>query len=293
MTPSLVTLKTVGNWYQEIEIPLAAALSASTEMLGKTGYKACEQAIVYMAKSAGALTKVAPEKRPIVSNPLFKGQGGKARKGDMRNARFGVYKYDPKTGEKYFSPIYRGGQFGAAVKYISKSEVLVKVGSKSNKVIRRANRALKFFGSKKRFGSVGVWQKFPAGTGEFEVKGIKDHPKRLIRRRGLAKKSWMWGLKGFNVGAIPKVTDVKPILSAIQCGLILTDRIKYLSKITPANLVEEVSNRATSSIMFQVAKKIEQDFSTDIPAAASRRKQGVIAKLKTEFQRASKRSTMI
>lgn len=284
---STLTLQTVGNWYQEIEIPLAAALSASTEMLGKTGYKACEMAIAYMAKSAGTLTKVSPDKRPIVANPKFQGKGGTANKRDMRNARYGVYKYNPKTGEKYFSPIYRGGQFGAAVKYISKTEVLVKVGSKSNKAIRTANKALKLIGSKKRFGSVGVWQKFPSGTGEFEVAGLKEHPKRVIRRKGLARKSWMWGLKGFHPEAIRNVTDIKPIISAIQCGLVLTDRIRYLSKITPSNLVEEVSARATNSIMAQVAMKVERDFSTEIPLRASERKRGIVARLETEFAKHS------
>lgn len=280
--PSALTLSTVGDWYQELDTALSNALSASTEMLGKTGYKACEQAIVYMAKSAGTLTKVAPKLRPLVSNPNFKGKGGTAARRDMRKARYGVWKYD-RAGRRYFSPIYRGGEFGAAVKYLSKTEVLVKVGSKSTRVTRALNRAARFAGSSKRFGTVGVWQKFPAGSGEFEVRGLAQHPARVIRNRGLARRSWMWGLKGFQAGRIPNVTDVKPIISAIQCGLVLTDRVRYLSKITPSNLVDEVSRRATNSIMYQVARKVEAEFSTSVPLRASARKRSVVAKLETEF----------
>lgn len=289
MSGPVMSLQTVGNWSDKIQIPLANALSAATEICGWSGYKACEKAIVYMAKSAGKLTKVSAKLRPIVANPLFSTKVGKALKNDMRRARYGVYKWNPKTGERYFSPIYRCGEFGAAVKYISKKEVLVKVGRKSSKSIRLANKALRLIGSRKRFGSVGIWQKFPAGTGEFEVAGIKQSKKRIIGRRGLAKDSWMWGIKGFHPKAIPNVTDVQPIISAIQCGLVLTDRVRYLSKITPANLVEEVTRKATDSIMFTAAQALERKLGVEVPRLArTRRGKEAIKRLEQEFGKAEK-----
>lgn len=269
MSTPVMSLRTVGNWSDKIQIPLTNALSAATEICGWSGYKACEKAIVYMAKSAGKLTKVAPKLRPIVVNPVFKGKGGAARKRDMRRARYGVYKYDYLTGEKYFVPIYRGGEYGAAKKYLDRNTILVKVGGK--------------------------WEKFDAGVYDeknFTSPGLLQHRKRKIGRRGLAKDSWMWGLKGFHPKAIPNVTDVQPIISAIQCGLVLTNRVRYLSAITPNNLVDEVSRKATESIMFAAAQALEKKLGVEVPRLAAGRAAKAAKSLPQEFSKAEKAGTI-
>lgn len=272
MTPSLVTLKTVGNWYQEMEIPLAAALSASTEMCGKTGYKACEQAIVYMAKAASVDTKKSKEFREIVENPFLKNSQGKRMRRAASAAKWGYYTYE--NGRKVFNPLLSVENAPWIVYFNSATtgEPLVK-NMRTGKV-HRDTRASK-------------------GGIELSKGALKNDRRLRIKNSGLAKKSWMWGLKGFTGKSIRGVTDVRDVIGATGCGLVLTDRLSYINKAIPPNLVERVTQKATNSIMFQVAKKIEKDFSTEIPAAASRRKQGVIAKLEVEFQRQSKRSTMI
>ena len=240
-----VTLKAVGDWNQRLHIPLSNAMTATMEMFGLTGYQACEKAIAHMAHSASAATKQSAKLRPIVANPAFKGVGGSDMKRDKRRARFGVYRWNQKTGQKYFQPIYKGGEFGNKIKYISKDKVLVKVGNR--------------------------WEEFEAGTGDFQIAGSKDSKRRIIASRGRAKQSWTWGLKGVKANLkIKDVTDITPIIARETCGLVLTNRLRYIRSVTPSGLEEIVARKASNAIMQQVATKFEQRFATEIPRLCSR-----------------------
>jgi len=53
--PGKVTLKIVGDWRKEIATPLRNAMYVSMDICGKTGEGACQQALWYMAQSAGKL----------------------------------------------------------------------------------------------------------------------------------------------------------------------------------------------------------------------------------------------
>lgn len=262
---NVITFKTLEDWNLKIEVPLENALNAAVEILGWSGYQACEKAIVYMAKSAGALTKVAQKLRPIVTNPAFKGVGGKQRKEDMRRARYGVYKYNPLTGQKYFVPIYRTGEYGK-IRFISRTTAEWLTRDRITGEVHR--------------------ERTETGTGEFQMAGVAQSKKRIIGRRGLAKRSWLWAFRSATKSKkepIPGVVDLRKSLSAVQCGLILSNRMRYLSRITPHNLVDEVTRRATDSIMAQAAKKVEKKLSIEVPRLAASRAKKSKKTLQNEF----------
>jgi hypothetical protein len=196
------TLKTVGDWNAQIDIPLNNALAASIDLTGRSGKAACEHAMILMAKSSRTATKQSPKKRPL-----------------------------QKEGRKTFITLYN-----------SKSQYK------------------KFY----RFG-----------------KDDEDFKRaRFIRNRGIAKRSWMWGvgklLKANPFKPIPGVATLDEMLSSSGCGLILTNRLKYINSAAPAGLEEMVARKASDQIMAQAAKKMEKMFGVTIPRlAASRAKRRV------------------
>jgi hypothetical protein len=101
-----------------------------------------------------------------------------------------------------------------------------------------------------------------------------------IANRGLAARSWMWGLKKFGVASAGKpmggVTTLMTITGEKACGYILTDRIKYLLKIMPAGWESTVAQRAGNKIMKQAAMKIERQWKSEM--ARSRRAGAAVGK---------------
>jgi len=88
---------------------------------------------------------------------------------------------------------------------------------------------------------------------------------RVIKGRGLARRSWMWGLKGLAPGksdgkSLPGVSKLFTISSAKSFGYILTDSLHYLTKILPAGWEYTVREKAGNKIMHQARAKIENSF---------------------------------
>jgi hypothetical protein len=251
-------MQTVGNWSDRIEVPLSAALNASVELLGLSGYKACEKAISYMAKSAGAMTPRSPKMRKVVRNPA-----------KNSTAKYGFYSYD-SHGNKVFNPIYDVQFQRWMIRFPSNTtgEMLIK-NLKTGVVHRDRSQTV--------------------GGMETSKAAIKNDWRLIIGNSGLGARSWMWGLKGFSKKKIPGVTDIVPFTGPALCGILLTDRVKYLTKIIPSSLVEEVSRKATNSIMFQAASEVERRFMVEIPRLARGRKvKETIKRLETEFGKHAK-----
>lgn len=86
-----------------------------------------------------------------------------------------------------------------------------------------------------------------------------------IGNRGLAKRSWMWGLSkigGPSTGGreLPGTSKVYSILGDKICGYIKEDRLSYILKAMPAGWDAEVQSRAGNKIMAQAALKIERQW---------------------------------
>jgi len=119
-----------------------------------------------IARSLSAATKTAPKARRIVKNP------NKKAATDRRRAPFGVMAYD-RSGKKVFRPIYRTGEYGK-LRFFDKKSVSWYERDKGG----------------------GSWNKIQSGPDignpNLVAPGIKTDKRRLIGRRGMAKKAWRW-----------------------------------------------------------------------------------------------------
>jgi hypothetical protein len=100
---------------------------------------------------------------------------------------------------------------------------------------------------------------------------------RRIGRRGLAKRSWMWGLsqikgdvEGFaGAGAagrpIPGVTRTYEVKSGRDTvGHVMENRLGYLERILPGGWLATVEQKAVNLIMKRAEMKMVQDFAREI-----------------------------
>jgi hypothetical protein len=113
---------------------------------------------------------------------------------------------------------------------------------------------------------------------------------RVIKNRGLAKRSWMWGIRSLNSAAasgrppIPGVTDLQEIIGR-ECGMVLTDRLSYIMAAAPADVQEQAARSASNRIMATAAKAMERKYGMTIPrlaASRAKRAQKTLAQAYTE-----------
>lgn len=88
---------------------------------------------------------------------------------------------------------------------------------------------------------------------------------RPIGNRGLAKRSWMWGLAGLRGVSmdrrpIPGVGSLRRILTDKVGGFILSNRLSYLLKIMPGGWEESVRQKAINKIMKQAQMRLERQW---------------------------------
>jgi len=221
---------------------MGESIKRAQQALGKSPKNAISWAGALVCRSLVARTKQSAKLRRIVSNPAFKGKGGADRKRDMRRARFGVMKY--KQGVETFVPIYRGGEFGAKIKYISRDKVLLKVGRN--------------------------WVPYDAGREEWQAQGLQDHPKRKIGRSGLAKKSWGWASKSTRKGGTatimgaPQAIEIKWNNSKEQPRLRITNNLRYIIKALKGG--KSAVNEALLAASSAMKKRIEKELAKAIKA---------------------------
>ena len=124
---------------------------------------------------------------------------------------------------------------------------------------------------------------------------LEDESKRLpgswerarnIANRGLAKRSWMWGLRnlGKPAGSRPMtgVADVKTVLGRENCGYLLTNRLSYVTKAMPPGWEIAVQERAGNKIMKQAALKLERKWAGEV----RRNTKAVVVTLSNAFLKA-------
>ncbi|MCK9432571.1 MAG: hypothetical protein M0R00_06405 [Candidatus Omnitrophica bacterium] len=125
--------------------------------------------------------------------------------------------------------------------------------------------------------------------------GLKDKAEwdkfRLIAHRGMAKRSWMWGLKGLDASKVtskpfPGVAHTMTILNEKSCGYILQNTLSYLLKILPTGWEAAVMQKAGNKIMKQAAMKIERQWRSEL-ARPRRAGMAVARGLASYFTRAA------
>jgi hypothetical protein len=93
-----------------------------------------------------------------------------------------------------------------------------------------------------------------------------NHKEKIekIGRRGLARRSWMWGLSaiGGRDGSRPiaGTFSISQIHERDAVGLIKQNKLKYIVKAMPSGWEDMVAQKAENKIMKQAAMKIERDF---------------------------------
>lgn len=105
-----------------------------------------------------------------------------------------------------------------------------------------------------------------------DAKGTWEQAQQ-IANRGLAKRSWMWGLRGLNAAAamnskpMKDIATLQTILGEKSCGYVLTDRLSYLMKILPPGWSESVARTAGNKIMAQARNKLERLWKSEMRQA--------------------------
>ncbi len=222
----MVTFKAVGDWGKQIDVPLHNALMATVEMTGRSGRQACEMALVYMARSARAMTKQARKNRKTKRDQH--GRYVEVREFDVKPSKFYKWMFDAP-------------------------------------------------------------EKRPAHMRGMTWEGI-----RRVPNRGLAKRSWFWGIAGLGKPTpegkkpMPGVVTVEEFIGGKECGLILTNRLGYLRKVTPPNVESLAAQKASNQIMAQAAKRFERQFGIEVPRLAAQRQKRKQAHLARTFQLGAK-----
>lgn len=267
--PTAATIEIVGNWDRQMQVPLENAIAATIELTGRSGREACKMAMVYMARSARRDTPISKKLRPVIRNP------NQRWKTDRRVAPWGVMVYSNRTseghsaaeatvGQAFFRPIYRTGEFGK-IRFFDK-------------------RSMSWF-KRDAANPKGKWEKIASGPDvanpEIIVPGIMTDRRRKIGNRGLARRSWMWGLRAFGLdegdaeykGVKPDV-QMHEVLDRSACGYVMVNRLRYINKIMPEGFEETLASRASNQIMAQAARRMEQDHGVLMHRLADRRTPG-------------------
>jgi hypothetical protein len=168
---AMVSKRDVSNLMNDIQ-------RASRE-LGKSAKESVKWAGRFVAQSLSASSKVAPKLRPVVENPDQRAAT------DGRRASHGVMRYD-RSGNRVFRGIYRTGEYGK-IRFLDKRTAQWLVRDTLTGEVTRATH--------------------PTGVDVDELQGIMQSKRRVIGRRGLAKKAWRTASMNINGGAV-SVMDV-------------------------------------------------------------------------------------
>ena len=193
-------------------------------ILNKDAPEALKVGTIYFCKSMAARTKIAPKKRKIVKNP-------NPRAGiDRRVAPLGVMRY--RNGEKVFVPVYRFGEYGAQGRIVSKNGVDLKISN-------------------------GKWQRFDVGKefGQVSPSLLNDHPKRIIKNRGIAKRAWSWVVRDLYGRAADENNPKRPknILFTNKGGAGYGAFVRFTNKLRYASVALKGSASAAMSEAFVAA----------------------------------------
>ena len=114
---------------------------------------------------------------------------------------------------------------------------------------------------------------------KWKAEGTWKDAKRIPeRRRGLAKRSWMWGLAklkpGMHTGwAIPGLSKVWAITGTQWSGYIKENRLPYVQKIMGPGWEAKVTTTAGNKIMAQARNKIESKWRREMGLPRRGRKE--------------------
>jgi hypothetical protein len=205
-------------------------MDRAQQEFGKSAKDAIKWGGVYVARSLGASTIQAPKLRKIVKNPHP--DAGR----DKRRALVGVMKFN-RTGAQYFQPIYRTGEFGNT-RFEKNGDVTVFSPGQRQTFTREQYASL-----------------------SLEAPSVKTSKRRIIGRRGLAKKAWKWIERNMDGGS-GSVGDARDIAS-VRWGAIvgaevrITNKLRYISKAIKGGYMGVSSAMARAARGMEVAMNLK------------------------------------
>jgi hypothetical protein len=214
-------------------------MQLASNRLNKSTAETLKWGAALVCKSIGARTKQSPKLRRVVPNP------NKRAWRDGRMAKFGVYKY--KQGKKVFDPIYRGGEFGMIYYKAKNSATILHRDPATGKLVKTTHEA---------------------GTGEFQVPGVEQSKKRIIGRRGLAKKAWKWIERNMDGGS-GSVGDARDIAS-VRWGAIVGAEVTITNKLRYISMALKGGAMAVETAMARAARGMSEAMDRKLKAMAAR-----------------------
>jgi hypothetical protein len=175
-----------------------------------------------------------------------------------------------------------------AMSLMAKSAKVLTRQAKKNLKVQRDNKRRFVEKTLKAGKKVNRWEfQYPNDRGETWEQA------KLIGNRGLAKRSWLWGLSGLrkppkSSKEIKGVSMLTEFFGKNQAGMILTNRLNYINYAIPSNLPDIVAKRASNQIMAQAAKKLEREYGVVVPRLAASRRKRAAAQLAREFKKAKR-----
>ena len=146
--------------------------------------------------------------------------------------------------------------------------------SKKKRRVKR-ERGAESIETYKKDGTISKLFKFKFDELSNDVRGTWEQA-QIIKGRGIAKRSWMWGLKGLksvkSVGrTVPGVGYLRKILTSTVGGFILSNKLSYILKAMPASWKQIVEQKATNKIMKQAESKLKRDWARAVQRTGTRR----------------------
>jgi hypothetical protein len=192
----------------------------------------------YIAKSLSGATKIAPKLRPIVKNP------DERYKTDARRAPLGVYRYD-KNGARVFRPIYRTGEYGK-IRFFDR-------------------RSFSWF---QHAPGDNHWERLPSGPDvanpQAVAPGIMTDKRRVIGRRGLAKKVWTWAATNMTRGGSASFFQVPDVARIAVSGgthdptIKINDNLRYATAAMRPGAVDSVLGNAARNMAYNIDKAAQK-----------------------------------
>jgi hypothetical protein len=101
----------------------------------------------------------------------------------------------------------------------------------------------------------------------------------LIRNRGLAKRSWFWGLAGLRGAGdtgkrIPGMAELRVIKEKLRGGFHLLNKLPYVAKIMPTGYEQAAAQAASNRIMAQARSGLERHWKAVMERGAFRGQPG-------------------
>jgi hypothetical protein len=228
---------------QKVASDLMRAVKRDAKYTGGTLGKSLGWAGVNICKSLGALTPQGKQKlRKVITNP------DERWKRDNRMARFGVMRLFQDKPAK-FLPIKGTGEFGAKIRFKSKTTGEMLTRTPDGKVHRLA---------------------VALGTGPDQVPGIMQSKKRIIGKRGMAKRSWKllqmrMGRGGYIVyEGVPDLGDVTLKSMKTDPTITIRNRISYMMKIIKGGsaALNSAMASAEKGMVYQIENNIRKKMKT-------------------------------